>query len=274
MGQGSHLLPAGPRPGLYDRAAFREAVAAFGPALQALAHQPEDGDTRVLASQSPPRSEWLAERWQSIGGAAPSWERPEARARALDDRARLGRVLAQMARVLRIMGDHDGAIATGQQALELAVELGESVLQGRASHPLGQAYFAIGDFGRAAELLRQNVGAEDGESGTPSTDYGIQSRAWLARTLGALGAFAEGRRHGEEALRLATLVGRGDTGIAFGCLGELYLTPGDLEHAIRVLDQGLALCRASGNRDCSSDRGDPRLCLCAPGAPRAGACIA
>ena len=78
----------------------------------------------------------------------------------------------------------------------------------------------------------------------------IQSQAWLARTLSALGAFAEGRRHGEEALRLATLEGRGATPIvAHGCLGHLYLAQGDLEHAIRVLEQGLALCRASGNRD-------------------------
>jgi tetratricopeptide (TPR) repeat protein len=34
-----------------------------------------------------------------------------------------------------------------------------------------------------------------------------------------------------------------------GCLGELYLAQGDLEHALRVFDQGLALCRTSGNRD-------------------------
>ena len=33
----------------YDRAAFREAVASFDQALQALAHLPEPGDTRVLA---------------------------------------------------------------------------------------------------------------------------------------------------------------------------------------------------------------------------------
>ena len=120
----------------------------------------------------------------------------------------------------------------------------------QASYSLGQAYYAIGDFGRAAELLRRNVEAADRESGTPSTDVRIQSQAWLARTLSALGAFAEGRRHGEEALRLATLEGRGDTPIiAHGCLGHLYLAQGDLEHAIRVLEQGLALCRASGNRD-------------------------
>jgi tetratricopeptide (TPR) repeat protein len=77
----------------------------------------------------------------------------------------------------------------------------------------------------------------------------IQSQAWLARTLGTLGAFVEGRRHGEEALHLATLAGRGATPIiAHAYLGELSLAQGDLEHAIRVLEQGLALCRASGYR--------------------------
>jgi len=83
-----------------------------------------------------------------------------------------------------------------------------------------------------------------------STVFRIESRAWLARTLGALGAFAEGRRHGEEALRLATLESRGSTPIVVhGCRGHLYLAQGDLAHTIREFDQGLALCRASGNRD-------------------------
>jgi tetratricopeptide (TPR) repeat protein len=174
----------------------------------------------------------------------------EALARALDDRVRLGQVLAWMAHVLRITGDSDGAIAAGQQALELAAVLGESTLQAQASHRLGLAYYASGDFGRAAELLQRNVEAADRESGTPRTVYRIESRAWLATILGALGAFAEGRRHGEEALRLATLEGRGVTPIiAHGCLGELYLAQGDLQQAIRVLEPGLALCRASGIRN-------------------------
>jgi tetratricopeptide (TPR) repeat protein len=123
-------------------------------------------------------------------------------------------------------------------------------LQAQASYYLGQAYAAIGDFGRAAELLRWSVQAADRESGTPSTVVGIQSQAWLAWTLSALGAFAEGRQNGEEALRLATVEGRGNTPIAaHGCLGLLYLAQGDLERSIRVFDQGLAVCRASGNRD-------------------------
>jgi tetratricopeptide (TPR) repeat protein len=174
----------------------------------------------------------------------------EALARALDDRARLGRVLAQMATGLRVTGALDGASAAGRQALELAAALGDSASQMQAAHRLGQVYYALGDFGRAAELLRRNVEAADWESGTPSTGSWIQSRAWLARTLSVLGAFAEGRRHAEEALRLATLTGRGVTPIiVHGCLGELCLAKGDLEHAIRWLKQGLALCRASGSRD-------------------------
>ena len=141
-------------------------------------------------------------------------------------------------------------MAVGQQALALAAALGDSALQEHASLTLGQAYYAIGAFGRAAELLRRNVEAADREAGTPGTVFRLQSRAWLARTLSALGAFIEGRRHGEEALRLTTLEGRGETPIiAHACLGLLYLAQGDLEQAIRVFESGLALCRASGNRN-------------------------
>jgi tetratricopeptide (TPR) repeat protein len=233
----------------HDRAAFREAVASFEQALQALKHLPQSGDTRVLAIDlclavdHPLRALGEYERRLALLGEA------RALARALDDRARLGRVLAEIARMLRMTGDNDGAIATGQQALELATEIGESALQEQASHTLGQAYWAIGDFGRAAELLRRNVEAADRESCRPNTDVRIESQAWLAQSLSVLGAFAEGRRHGEEALRLATLAGRGYTPIvAHGHLGSLYLVQGDLEQAIWVFEQGLALCRTSGNR--------------------------
>jgi tetratricopeptide (TPR) repeat protein len=234
----------------YDRAAFHEAVAYYEQALQSLVHLPEDGDTRVLAidlrlALDPPLLA-LAEHRRRLALV----DEAEARARALDDRARLGQVLARIAQGLRYTGDPDGAMAAGQQALELAVALGDRALQAQAAHRLGQAYYDIGDFRRAVALLRQNVEAADCESDTRRTDVWIQSRTWLARTLGDLGAFAEGRRHGEEALRLATREGRGVTPIiAHGCLGLVYLAQGDLEPAIRVFDEGLALCRASGNRD-------------------------
>jgi predicted ATPase len=242
-----------------DRAAFREALAAFEQALQALAHLPEDGDTRGLASGLRLALTQPLDALGEYGRCLALLGEAEARARALDDRTLLVQVLAKVTQLLRITRDYDGAIAAGRQALVLAGELGDSALQGHASFTLGEAYYAIGDFGRAAELLQWSVEAADRVSsmpstdrvsGMPSTDVGIHSQAWLARTLSALGAFAESRRHGEEALRLARLEGRGNTAIAaHSCLGYVYLAQGDLEHAIRVLDQGLTLCRASGNRN-------------------------
>ena len=87
----SYCQQAGAR--AHDRAAFGEAVAHFEQALQALAHLPEDGDTRVLALDlrlalvRPLNSLGEPERRLALLGEA------EALARALDDRARLGQVL-------------------------------------------------------------------------------------------------------------------------------------------------------------------------------------
>jgi DNA-binding NtrC family response regulator/tetratricopeptide (TPR) repeat protein len=230
----------------HDRAAFREAVGAFEQAIEALAHLHEDGDTRVLAIElrlalaHALRGEHGRSR-DLMGEAATL-------ARALDDRCRLGRALAAMAQALVITGDFDGAIAAGQEALELAAALGDRAMQGQASLRLGQAYNAIGAHGRAAELLRRGVEVADREAGTSSVDSRIDARALLVLTLGDLGAFAEGRRFGEEALSLARVEGRRSAPANIRSrLGRLYLAQGDLEHAIPVLEQGVALCRASGD---------------------------
>src|SRR5262249_10195302 len=126
----------------YDRAAFSEAVATFEQALQALAHLPEDGDTRVLALDLRLALDRPLTALGEYGRRLALLGEAEALARALDDRARLGRVLTRMAQLLRATGDPDGAIAAGQQALELAAALGESALQVQAAHHLGQVYYA------------------------------------------------------------------------------------------------------------------------------------
>jgi tetratricopeptide (TPR) repeat protein len=64
--------------------------------------------------------------------------------------------------------------------------------------------------------------------------------------LSELGQFSEGRRYGEEALRLATVEGRGAEPVfAHRTLGSLYLDQGNLAAAIRLLEQSLTLCRAA-----------------------------
>ena len=82
----------------HDRAAFREAVAFFEQALQALTHLPEDGDTRVLALELRLALGDALNPLGEYGRHLALLGEAEALARALDDRARLGRVLAKMAR--------------------------------------------------------------------------------------------------------------------------------------------------------------------------------
>jgi hypothetical protein len=124
----------------HDRAAFREGVGYYEQALQALDHLPEDGDTRVLALELRLAVDRPLTQLGEYGRCLALLGEAEARARGLDDRARLGRVLAQVAYVRRMMGDHNGAVAAGQQALALAAALGESALQVQASYTLGEAY--------------------------------------------------------------------------------------------------------------------------------------
>jgi predicted ATPase len=123
----------------WERAAFREAVAAFEQALQALAHLPEDGDTQVWALDLRLAMGGSLHPLGEYGRCRALWREAEAMARALDDRARLGRVLARMAQVHRLTGDLDGAMAAGRQAVELAATLGDSALQVQASFHLGRS---------------------------------------------------------------------------------------------------------------------------------------
>src|SRR5262249_47835393 len=145
----------------HDRAGFREAVVFFDQALQALAHLPEDGDTQKLAIDLRLAVDGpLLALGEPRRRPAPVGE-AEALAQPLDDRARLGRVLARMTQVLYLTGDTDGAMAAARQAHELATALGDSPLQRDVSFYMGSAYWAIGDYSRAAELLRRNVEAAD-----------------------------------------------------------------------------------------------------------------
>src|SRR5206468_4537449 len=190
-------------------------------ALAALDHVPESPARTVLAINLRRNLVVPLEQLGEYNRALTHLEEAEILARTLDDRARLGRVLIQKTFLLRMTADHSGAIATGQQALAIATELGDRARQVAATHRLGQAYFAIGDFGRAAVLLRQNVEALESSAPDPRFHHGIQSRAWLALVLSTCGAFTEGLHYGEEALRLATVEAR--YAVAHGCLGLLYL---------------------------------------------------
>jgi class 3 adenylate cyclase/DNA-binding winged helix-turn-helix (wHTH) protein/tetratricopeptide (TPR) repeat protein len=234
-----------------NRGAFREAMTGFEQALDALGHLPERPNTGRFSIEL---RRGLGGMLSLMGEHARSLAllgEAEALARELGDRARLGEVLSRMVTVRLIVGDVDGALAAGQEAVELAARLVNPAWHVHASYRLGQAYASIGDYRRAAEVLRGNVAALGQSTPPDMLGLGIRSQAWFAEVLGMLGEFAEGRRHGEEALRLIMGDGQwhGDALIvAHARLSHLYLAQGDLEAAIRVCEQGLALCRTSNTK--------------------------
>jgi tetratricopeptide (TPR) repeat protein len=230
------------------RSAQREAVSCFEQALAALTHLPESRATQEQAIDL--RFGLRTAFWQlgEIRQMLDSLREAATLAKALDDQPRLGRISAYMCRYCREMGDHDGAVESGQHALAVAKALGDFALQVMAQHYLGVAYHTLGDYPRAMELLRSNVESLAGDllherfslTGHPS----VLSRDWLARCLAELGAFPEGIAHAEEAVRIAEAVDHPNSLIhAYLGVGFLSLRKGDLARAIPVLERCLEFCR-------------------------------
>jgi tetratricopeptide (TPR) repeat protein len=235
----------------HNRGAYRDALRGYEQAIDAHGHLPERSDTGVLAIELHHRLGGLlsivGEQQRSLAVLGEA----EARARKVSDHLRLGEILSGMVTVRRIVGDFDGAMTTGREALELAVMLGEPALHVHASYRLGQVYAGMGDYSRAAEMLRGNVEVLARSTPAGVRFYCIYSQALLAQVLSLLGKFVEGRRYGEEAVRLAMVDEQWHTDIQISTrerLGHLYLAQGDLEAAIQVFAESLALCRASGQR--------------------------
>ena len=113
---------------------------------------------------------------------------------------------------------------------------------------LGRAYYGLGDYPQAIDLLRQNLVSLEGallreRFGLPGLPA-VMSRDMLARCLAELGAFTEGLAHGEEGLRIAEAVDHPNSLIqaCYG-IGRVYLRKGEWHQAIPWLERGLDVCR-------------------------------
>jgi class 3 adenylate cyclase/tetratricopeptide (TPR) repeat protein len=234
------------------RSALREAVACCEQALAALTHLPESRATQEQAIDL--RFDLRNALWYlgDIRQVLNYLREAATLAEALDDQPRLGRVSAYMCRYCREMGDHDGAVESGQHALAVAETLGDVALRVIAHHVLGVVYHTLGDHRRAMGLLRSNIESLAGdlirEHFGATALPAVISRAWLVRCLAELGAFSEGSAHAEEAVRIAEAVNHPHSLIhAYHGIGFLALRQRDFSTVIPVLERGLDLCRVYDN---------------------------
>jgi tetratricopeptide (TPR) repeat protein len=226
--------------------AHREASIYLMLALVALQHLPERRDTHEQAIDL--RFDLRTSLFH-LGEFAQIFDhlrQAETLAVTLGDRERLTRITTFMSANFNILGDHDRAVESGQQAFAVATALRIPRLQVTANFNLGAAYYSLGDYRRGVDVLRQNMESYErerlGGQGDGPSLRSVVSCTWLVWSLAELGAFAEGIAYGEQGIRIAEAVGRPDSLInAYSGIGFLYLRKGDLPRAIPALERGFGL---------------------------------
>ena len=232
------------------RSAYREAVAYFEQALAALEHLPERHETLAqaidlrldLRNALLPLDEQAC-LFDHLRAAEPLAER-------LGDPQRLGRIVSSLCLSFTLMGEHDRAIAAGQQALALATTSGAFDGQINAQNHLSVAYYAAGDYRQTLDVAQRMIAVLTGERlserfGLPIFP-GLLGRGYVALCLAELGDFAEGAGIGEEAVRLAEEVAQPNSMvIVLYCVGLFYRRQGVLQKAIPMLERGLALSQSA-----------------------------
>jgi tetratricopeptide (TPR) repeat protein len=148
----------------------------------------------------------------------------------------------------RAMGDHERAVACGQQALTLSDMLQDMALQTETCLYLGTAYHGLGHYQQAlatfaqarATLARHPQQTFVGEVGIPT----VLMHAYPIWSLAEVGAFDEGLVLGEEGLRLANTTDSPYSLAMVSCaVGLLHLRQGAFATASAILEQALHLCQ-------------------------------
>jgi len=235
------------------RSAHREALASLEEALQALRHLPETSETR---------EQEIDVRIDLRGALYPLGEfdqmlaylrEAEVMATAISDARRIGLVSIHTAEYYRQTGRFAEARTLAEQALAQGDKLQELPLQLYASHYLGLACHALGDYRRAAEVLKAvtespasewRTGAYSGMVVGSWAAFQSITLAWLARCLAELGNFEESADVGLRAVGLAEELGSPySLAAAFLGLGYAHLIKGDLDAARSVLERACGVAR-------------------------------
>lgn len=231
------------------RAAHEEAMQWFEQALEAIRHLPESRSTQALAIDL--RFDLLA-ALQPLGAFQRALEALRSAAplaETLHDQPRLARITSAMAFYYRALGDHEQAVACGQQTLTLSAVRQDIPLQietllrlGTAYHGLGQYAQALATFTQAREALaRHPQQTFVGEVGIPA----VLVQAYPLWSMAEVGAFAEGLAWGEAGLQLARAAEAPYSQALASCaVGALHVRQGNFATAIALLEEALHLCQA------------------------------
>jgi predicted ATPase/class 3 adenylate cyclase len=161
--------------------------------------------------------------------------------RLRDDRRR-GMVCAFMTNVLSTFDDLNEALVTGNRALEIAQDLGDSRLRIVATSHLEQAQFYRGEYEHVIESLAECLAAMPADWAHEyfgmAVPASVFNRAYLIMSLGEVGRFAEAAKYDTEAIQLVEATHHAYT-IAWACFATsiLHLLKGDWAKARQQIDK-------------------------------------
>jgi tetratricopeptide (TPR) repeat protein len=229
------------------RSVHREAVRYFEEALTALTHLPETRETveQAIDLRFDLRNALLPlVEWGRIEGYL---REAEALARKLNDRRRLASVSGYMSGLqLNTGGRASDVRAFADEVEAIGASLGDVPLQ------IAGAYYHVwlgalsGDYRGTERRCRTLIDTLPGD--LSRNRFGlvaypaVVARAFLARALAELGAFGEGRDHGQEAVRLAESLDH-PFSLIWACLnlGRLEGLRGEFTRAIIPLEHAVTL---------------------------------
>jgi tetratricopeptide (TPR) repeat protein len=242
-----YLRQAGAKAAVHS--AHREAVTCFEQALLALEHLPASRprDEEAIDIRFDLRNALVPLGEGQYGQILEHLRAAGSLAETLDDQCRLGWVSRYMTNYFWFSGELDSALTSGQRAFALGKTLEDVALQVMTNLDLGRAYYTLGDYPRAIDLLRPNMvllndALSHGRFGLTAIPA-VGSRVWLAWCLAELGAFTEGIAIAEEGLRLAEAADNPFSLVeAYRGISYVYLRKGEFHSAVPALEDALKVC--------------------------------
>ena len=243
----SYLRRAGRR--AFARSGNREAVECFTQALTALSHLPQ---TRAhLEEAIDLRLDLRNTLWPlgEIDRVGKMLSEAGDLAQALHDPRRQGLVASARCHYFWVMSRHAEAVSAGDEALALARATGDRALESDAMLYMGIVHGAMGNYGRAVELLRATLDTY-GVAGTTlsARDWVVglpTARTYVARYLAELGELRQAADYAGAGIKAAE--GGGGPFFLATCyfgVGSVELRRGDSRAATSFLERALELCQS------------------------------
>ncbi len=231
------------------RSANREAVERFTRALTALSHLPQSRARQEEAIDL--RFDLRSALWPlgEIDTMVKVLSEADELARELGDARRQGLVAVARSHYFFLMSRHVEAVAAGDTALTLARATGNRALECDATLYMGIVHGALGNYGRAVELLQATLDAYEAARAKLSARERVvglpTARTYVARYLAELGEIRRAADHAGAGMKIAA--GGGSPWFLATCyfgMGSVELRRGDFLAAIAWLEQALELCHS------------------------------